>query len=75
MEIHSAKGKESIEIPIHAAHFLVENQEQFQWGAQNEWVYNATLEKIASLCKKTTDELVQQKWWKGFRKFFVVIKG
>ncbi len=75
VEIQSAKGKESIEIPIHAAHFLVENQEHFQWGVQNDWNYNVTLEKIASLCKKTTEELVQQKWWKAFRRYFIVVKA
>jgi hypothetical protein len=75
VEILGAKGKETIEIPLNAAQFLVENQDLFQWGAQNEWDYNTTLEKIASLCKKTTEDLVQQKWWKAFRRFFVVIKG
>lgn len=75
VEIIGAKGKETIEIPLHAAQFLVDNQQQFSWGYTGEWNYITTLEKLASLCKKTTEELVQQKWWKSFRRFFVVIKS
>ncbi len=75
VEIIGSKGKDTIEIPMHAAQFLVENQNQFQWNAQNEWDYTTTIEKIASLCKKTTDELVQQKWWKSLRRYFIVIKA
>ncbi len=75
VEIIGSKGKDTIEIPMHAAQFLVENQNQFQWNAQNEWDYTTTIEKLASLCKKTTDELVQQKWWKSLRRYFIVIKA
>ena len=25
--------------------------------------------------KKTTEELVQQKWWKAFRRYFIVVKA
>jgi radical SAM superfamily enzyme YgiQ (UPF0313 family) len=75
VEIIGSKGKYTIEIPMHAAQFLVENQNQFQWNAQNEWDYTTTIEKLASLCKKTTDELVQQKWWKSLRRYFIVIKA
>jgi hypothetical protein len=75
VEIIGAKGKETIEIPMHAAQFLVDHQNQFQWKAQNEWDYTTTIEKLASLCKKTTGELVQQKWWKSLRRYFIVIKA
>ena len=75
VEIIGSKGKDTIEIPMHAAQFLVDNQDQFQWNAKNEWDYTTTIEKLASLCKKTTDELVQQKWWKSLRRYFIVIKA
>ncbi|MEN9334620.1 MAG: hypothetical protein RLY35_1800 [Bacteroidota bacterium] len=75
VEIIGAKGKETIEIPMHAAQFLVDHQNQFQWKAQNEWDYTTTIEKLASLCKRTTGELVQQKWWKSLRRYFIVIKA
>jgi hypothetical protein len=75
VEIIGSKGKDTIEIPMHAAQFLVDHQYQFQWNAKNEWDYTTTIEKLASLCKKTTDELVQQKWWKSLRRFFIVIKA
>jgi hypothetical protein len=75
VEIIGSKGKDTVDIPMHAAQFLVDNQDQFQWDSKNEWDYTTTLEKLASLCKKTTDELVQQKWWKSLRRYFIVIKA
>ena len=75
VEIHGPNGLDLIEIPINAAQFLVDHQLELGWNCKNDWDYNTTLEKIASLCKKTTEELVQQKWWKSFRRYFIVIKG
>jgi hypothetical protein len=68
-------GKDMIEIPMHAAQFLVDHQNEFHLFSNSEWHYDNTLSKLAELNKKTTEELVQQKWWKAFRRYFIVVKA
>jgi hypothetical protein len=73
--IYHKRGIETIELPIQVADYLREHWKDFDFYSASSMSYNETVHLMAELCKKSKEELVQQKWWKALRSYWRVICG